>query len=127
MDFDETAADEQTPEVHLFFTKELQLALKSQPLEFYNYYKDIENGDEMFDCRLELLTDTFGPDIPYIIMTYLNAIYSILNTTFMFDIFYNADAGGKNAFGGKKVANCTCSIYFNRNNEIAQEIRKKVK
>ena len=98
------------------------MALKSQPLEFYNYYKDIENGDEMVDCRLELLIDTFGPDIPYIIMTFLNAIYSILNTTFMLDIFYNTNAGTEKS---KKMANCSCSIYFNRNNEIANENKTK--
>ena len=104
------------------------MALKSQPLEYYNYYKDVENGEEMVDCRVELLTDTFGPDIPYMIMTYLNAIYSILNGTFMLEIFYNADNSGSSSSASGShgcIADCSCSIYFNRINEIANVNKKK--
>lgn len=99
--------------------------VKSQPMEFYDYYKNIENGEELIDCRIEILTNLLGPDVPYIIMAYLNAIYSILSESFQLDIFYNAQSGMLNKHR-KLIANCQCKIYFNFTNKTKNNEKKQM-
>ena len=76
-------------------------------LHVIDYYQKNEETNEIIDCRMEPLIKIFGRDIPLVVMSYLNAMYSILTQSFKLEIEYNTLKGG-----------CECTVYFNRNDYI---------
>ena len=87
--------------------------------DMYDYNMDLYEKDNktgiIIDLRMKVLNDVFGPDIPFIIMMYLNAIYSIISQSFMIEIYYNKYYRSLSPIS---TYGCSCKICFNRNDNI---------
>lgn len=105
-------------------SKEQESTSQSAEDDFYtlniiDYYRKNEETNEIIDIRMEPLITILGNGISLIVLSYLNAIYSILSQSFKLEILYNLFDNATRSYN-----RCECNIYFNRNDLILAQNKK---